>query len=161
MNSSSLHQARKKKHAGHPNSVSAESASASPFALIRSSAIGFGCTVGVGLLFLLIAALIAHTSHDPNAIAASLAYAALYTTALFAGIITVRIHGHSALLCGLISGALLLLAGLLVAACLSADPMLQSTHVLLLRLPVPLLSVAGAYLARKRHKSRSHTHRPR
>lgn len=159
-NPSSHIKARKKKLAGHTDKSSSESRANSPVTLLRSSALGLVCTVGIGLLFLLLSAIAAHATPDPNALVKPLALTALYATALFSGIITVRIHGHSSLLCGAIAAGLLILTGLLVGACLPADNAMPIGNMLLLRLPILPLAIAGAYLARKRDKP-THRHRHR
>jgi len=158
---SSHTQARKKKHAGHTDKSSSESRTNSPVTLLRSSALGLVCTVGVGLLFLLIATVVANATADPNAMVQPLALTALYATALFSGMITVRIHGHSSLLCGAIAALLLFMTGLLIGACLPTASTQSIGSTWLTHLPLLPLAIAGAYLARKRTGSTSHRNRHR
>ena len=159
MNTFQAHRAQQKKSAGHSTRVSSRSSMASPIALIRSFAIGSGCTLVFGLLLLLFTTWGAYRSVDPYTLILPLSLFALYSTALFAGIIAVRLCGYSPLICGLISGGLLLLTGLLIGLCLPAAEGALKNSRLLLRLPVFLFSLIGAHIAKKRPKARRHRHR--
>ena len=147
----------KKNHAGHSNHISTPPSVSSPLVMIRNFAIELGGILGFGLLILLLCTFIAHRSADPNAWVQPLSLVSLYLTALFTGIISERIHAKSALLCGLISGVVLLLAGILLGICIPSDDLTSTNYIytFLFRLPVPILSVLCAYLAQKRPQKRS------
>lgn len=153
--------AHPQKQAGHSVRVSSRSTKADSLASIRGIALGSGCTLAFGLLFLLLATGIVYRSSDMNSLLLPLSHTALYLTALFAGIVTVRLANVPPLLCGLISSAFLLLCCLLFAIFLPSTKSDAGLLPLLLRIPIPLFAVSGAYLARKRPRTRNRHHHRR
>lgn len=150
MNSPKVHGSHRKKHAGHPSTAPTQSPTALSIAFIRSSAIGSGCALGIALLFLLFGTYAIGRTADPVELIFPLAQTVLYLAALFCGIFTVRIHGSSPWLCGIISSVLLLLFCLLLGAFLPSDGMVRNIGTLLAKLPVIPLALIGAHLAQKR-----------
>lgn len=157
----SLHtRSNKGKRAGHTDRSVSRSHADSPRAWLRSAALGCVCTVGIGLLLLLLAAVAAKAADDPHAWVPPLSLTALYLTALLAGIVTVRIHGHASLLCGALAAGLMLFLLCLLRVRMPADAPAPLGHALLRWSPIPPLTIAGAYLARKREKTAMrHKHR--
>ena len=150
MNLPNNHKAHPKKHAGHPSTASVPSPTALAIALIRSSAIGSGCALGIALLFLLFAASAIQRLTDPIALIYPFSLAILYVVALSCGMLTIRIHGQSPWICGTLSGIMLLLLCLLIGAFLPAGNITQVHYALWVRLPVIPLALLGAHLAKKR-----------
>ena len=95
----------------------------------------------------LIAALIAYFSADPDSLTLPLGLAASALTALIGGFSAVRIHGHAALLCGLLNGAAMTALMMLVSLFFTSLSVGHSALIsALLHTAFILLSVAGAYI---------------
>ena len=150
----------KKKQAGHSDHLFPPRSVSSPILLIRNYIIGLGCTSVFGLLVLLFCTYIAYRSADPSRLLAPLAFAAWYLSALFAGIIAIRLTNGSVLLSGLISGILLMVVCLLIGLFIHTEDITYIDKTAWFRLAAPLFSVCGAYIAKKRPKSnRGYPHR--
>ncbi len=119
----------------------------------------FLTTALIGALLLLVCSLIAYFTADPAHWAKPLGWSAAIITAFLGGWIALRMHGKSALLCGLGNGALLLLVGWLLSACLEDAPSLPLWQALLFRGVFLLLSLAGAYLGRSSGEPKKRKHR--
>lgn len=114
-------------------------------------------TLAVGLGILLTLSLFAYFYTDPNTLILPLALSGAGLTALISGIITVKIHGHSALICGLLSGCLLLCVMMLLSLFFTNDGTGYSTGIsCLLHAGIPILSVIGAYWGTPRKASGKH-----
>lgn len=113
-------------------------------------------TLALGVALLLILSLIAYFCADPLSLIRPLALTGAALTALAGGFLTVRVNGHSALLCGLINGSLLTLLMLILSLFFGDVASGYSTPVsALLHIAFLLLSVAGAFLGLKKpHKKR-------
>lgn len=145
-----------KKSAGHSNRVSTQPFASSPIAMIRKLAIVLGCSSGFGLLILLLCTFIAYRSSDPVALLSPLSLVALYLTAIFIGMISVRVCSGTAPLIGLTAGILLLLAGALIGICIPSDYSTSQNgiYTFLFRLPVPVLTILSACIS-QRHPQKS------
>ena len=111
-------------------------------------------SIGIGAFLLMIAALIAYFSPDPNRLILPLGLVTAGLTAFFGGLVTVRIHGHSALMCGLLNGSLMTVLMLLVSLFFTSVGMGYAAWLsCLLHSAFLLLSVAGAYLGLKRNRT--------
>ena len=158
MNMSAIHQTAQKKHAGRTKSTTANTPTARFLALIRSSAIGVGCSLGVALLLLLLSASLLVGMTDPTTWTYPASLTILYLTALLCGLLTKQLSAESSWLCGLTAGTLLLL-GCLSIGCFFPAEEIHSPAMLFGKLPTLLLPFAGTYLVRK--KSRKHARRRR
>lgn len=126
-------------------------ADASPALLPKHLLKSFGMTLGVGLVLIVSASLIAYFMPDPNALIAPLGLAAAGLTAFLGGVIAVRIHGGGALLSGLFNGVLLMAVMMLLSLCFVRNSSGYSAGVsCLLHAGFLMLSVAGAYLGNRR-----------
>ena len=111
----------------------------------------FLMTLAFGFVILLVLSLAAYFYNDPNTLILPLALVGAGFTALLGGVATVRIHGHSALVCGLLNGCLLLGLMLILSLFFKGQGAGYSTGIAcLLHACVPLLSVVGAYLGLQR-----------
>ncbi len=118
-------------------------------------------SLAIGLVLLIGLSLAAYFYADPDALVRPLGLVAAGLTAMVGGFATVRIHGDSALICGLLIGsiltALMMLASLFCTA-LSSEYSVGISA--LLHLGFMLLSVVGAYIGlkktqkKKKHKTR-------
>ena len=121
----------------------------SPSILLKSMLI----TLGVGIALLVMASLCAYFFNDPNQLILPLGLTASAMTAFIGGIVSIRMQGHSALLCGLCNGAavcaVMILASLFFKSLSSGYSALVSAA---LHAGFLCLSVAGAYLGQKRGK---------
>lgn len=114
-------------------------------------------TLSAGLGILLVFSLIAYFYTDPNPLILPLALSGAGLTALISGVITVKIHGHAALICGLLSGSLLLCIMMLLSLFFTKEGLGYSTGVsCLLHTGVPILSVIGAYLGLPKKALKKH-----
>ena len=109
-----------------------------------------------GGIFLLIFCWIAYIVPDPDAVLMPLSLVALCLSALAGGIGAVRFTGDG-LVSGLCSGVL----SMLLIRCLSVIPLsgasqLSSGYTVLFYLLIPVLSVCGAVLGKKRKKQIRH-----
>lgn len=110
-------------------------------------------TAVVGLLFTLLGSLIAYFTPDPNRFTMALGLAASAFTALVGGFTALRIHGHSALLCGLLNGSVFIALMMLISLFFTEHSSSYSGTVsFLLHAAFLLLSVAGAYLGLSKPK---------
>jgi len=125
----------------------------SPALFFRHIGKSVAITLFCGIALLLAFSLLAYFLPDPTAYITPMALIAAALTALIGGFCAVRIHGHSALLCGLCNGTVLM--GIMILAslflrrhALGYSPLMSClVHVALL-----LLSVLGGYLGLKKAK---------
>ena len=117
--------------------------------------IGIGAAFGAAVALLLLAAVVAYSTDDPDRLSSPLAYAVLYLTALFGGFVSVRVRRSDALCCGLLCGAawmgILFLASLLFQGVLTEG--IGGVWVAVLRVMTVLASILGAYLGLPRAKT--------
>ena len=110
-------------------------------------------TLGIGIASTLICSLGAYFYPDPNRLTLPLGLAASGLTAFLGGMITSRIHRHSALLCGLLSGSLFNALMMLLSLCFASEAQGYTALIsALLHAGFLLLSVAGAYLGLPKSK---------
>ena len=113
-----------------------------PFTVLLGALLLSACTA---LLLLL---------QDPIRYVRVAAFLCLYLTAALGGMLTTRLFGrHAPILCGLASGALLMLCRG-IPALLSAQGSHGAPLTLILRLLIPASSLAGALLAARKRKTR-------
>ena len=129
------------------------SASAQPSSLLLIRNAAFGALVAAlcSLLLLLLGAALCLLSSHPLALIRPIGLCSLFLSALVGGFVSVRRHGRSALLCGLLCGALLLL--FYKGISLFADPseaLFSFSVSLILSLLVPVFSIFGAFLGNHR-----------
>ena len=142
---------QKRKHAGRPSPVTAQTnPTAHTIALIRSSAIGAGCAFGIALLLLLLASFLIRNASDPIAFIFPVALGILYATALLSGTLAVRLHGKYPFLCGATSGAILLLLCLLIRCPVARTETTQAFSPILSQLAIPVFSVIGALILQRK-----------
>lgn len=126
---------------------SAQESNNSPALLFQNISKAVLITVGVGLLMVLSMALIAYFCPDPDSMTRPLGLAASALTALVGGFTAVRLHGHNALVCGLLSGSALTVLLLLISLFFTTYASGYSAGIsCLLHTAFVLFSVAGAYL---------------
>lgn len=112
-------------------------------------------SVCVGALLCVAAALVAYFSPDPTRMILPLGLSASALTALLGGVISIRTHGHSALLAGLTNGALLTAVMILISLfCKPLASGYATWLALLLHTLFLLLSVVGASVGRRRTPKR-------
>ena len=141
----------KKRRAIQPMRREPIAADASPALLPKHLLKSLGMTLGVGLLLIVSASLIAYFMPDPNALIMPLGLSAAGLTAFLGGVIAVRIHGGGALLSGLLNGCLLMIVMLLLSLCFVRNSSGYTAGVsCLLHAGFLMLSVAGAYLGNRR-----------
>ena len=142
-----MRQARTSRKAQRPQSFAAFMKCvllALPFTVLLGALLLSACTA---LLLLL---------QDPIRYTRIAALPCLYLTAALGGMLATRLYGRRApVLCGLATGALLMLCLALISLFSSSE---SSTAAILGRLLVPVASLAGALLAARKRKTR-HSYR--
>lgn len=123
---------------------------------------GFLFEVVFGILLILILCTLVYRSSDPDKLIIPASLAALYITALFGGFVLAKINRKAAVICGAISGGLLLAVTFLMSFATAPFPYetYSNTTGVMLRFAVIPTSVFGAYIASKttgnRSKKRGH-----
>ena len=137
----------RKKPISHSRPVSPSPDEESPALWVKHIGKSLLISVCAGLMLSLIAALIAYFSADPDSLTLPLGLAASALTALIGGFSAVRIHGHAALLCGLLSGSAMTALMMLISLFFTSFSIGHSALIsALLHTVFILLSVAGAYI---------------
>lgn len=155
--STSFHHASAKKSAGRTGSIPSNASSASPLTLLCRVLIGLGCTVGIGLLLLLMATWFLSGTEDPNKWIRHLSLTALYLTAMLSGVVSARLTGLPPIFGGLLSGILLSVACIPVAISLPAlGTVADSGSELLFRLLALFFAVLGATLGKRSTSKNKH-----
>ena len=132
-----------------------ESAFSSPSLFAKHLFKGLLATLGIGTVLILLSALAAYFSPDPDRLIAPLGLTSVGITAFLGGAIASRLHGGGALICGLLNGSLLLVLMLPAALCFREYATAYSAGVSsLLHLGVPMLSILGGYVGIKKKKNR-------
>ena len=139
---------RHSKNYGHAHSAKkGQSTDDSPRLLVMHTAKSFFITLSIGALLSLVSSLIAYFYADPSLLIPPLALLSSALTAFWGGWVAVRLHGHSALLCGTLNGALftllMILFSLFFRSYASGYAAWQSCF---LHVGFFLLSIAGAYV---------------
>lgn len=131
--------------------------------MLKSSFIGAACSIVVILVLALVFSAISYTRDDPDALLGVLSFAALYISALVAGIISAKRTKKSAICCGALSG--MMLVGILFLVSLSFNDSYSSGYPwgtgMVIRASVVLLASLGGFIGihkkntRKRKRKRS------
>lgn len=142
---------------------SREGSNASAFPILKNSLIGAACSLGVMLVQALAFSALSYTRDDPDALLGVLSFAALYISALVAGIISAKRTGKGALCCGALSG--IMLVGILFLVSLCFNDSYSSGYPwgagMAIRASVVALAVLGGFIGihkrntRKRKRKRS------
>lgn len=127
--------------------------------LCKNAALGTAISLLCAFSLSLVATLLCLRSGDPLKMILPFGLASLYLSALLGGIITVRRHGESSLLCGALCGLFLLVFFWIVSLLFKGENSFSLLLTFLLRLLTPLFSILGALLGQKRTTRRPHRKR--
>ena len=145
-------QLKGKKKTNHTRKASADRKHPSS-SFVHCCVVALMCMGGCGLFFLLIAAVIAYATPDPNRYAWWFGYGCMLLTSFVTGVCFEKKLGHSVLLCGLLSAGVLLLVCTILAVFFPADSDAFSFgKAFLLRLPAFPSALLGAFMGRKKAK---------
>lgn len=124
--------------------------------IVRSSFIGFGVGLICALVLWITVSLIAYSNTDPDSVATSLGFAAIYLACLCGGFVSVRINHGKALLCGSICGILMMLTFWVISRFFGGDYSSEYSFIveLLLRVAMLIMSIFGAFAALNHKKKR-------
>lgn len=126
----------------------------SPWLLAKHTGKSLLITLGISIALLLALSLAAYFYSDPDQLIRPLGLGGAALASLIGGIVAVRIHGHSALICGLLNGCGFTVVLLLLSFFFKAHASGYSAGIAcLLHAAILLFSVAGAFLGLRR----SHT----
>lgn len=142
---------RRKKHAPKENDLFST--------LLRHAAIGTGISLLCGVLLILVGSIVAWRSEDPLTMILPFGLGTLYLSALLGGIVTIRLHGEKALLCGTLCGLLLFVLFWIISLFFQGEASFSVPLSLLLRILSIVFSIIGAFLGQKRVKRRPHRKR--
>lgn len=160
MNTPKQKKTAKKKRASHNHSTSDANTQNSIVHSVTSAL--FGMTVGAicALVLTAIGAFICYSSKDPDALLTPAAFAVLYLSSMISGFAAVRKNRTSALLCGGLSGTLMMLLFILCSLFFneSASSSFKFPISLLLRVAMIAAAIFGGYIGLGRKSS---SHRPR
>ncbi|MBQ9773110.1 MAG: TIGR04086 family membrane protein [Clostridia bacterium] len=127
--------------------AAAQAPAPSPASLARHLLKSCGLTLLFTLLLLTVFSLALYFSPNPTPMIAPMGILAAALTALLGGFAATRVHGHAALICGLLSGSVLTAVMLLLSLFFRSQASNYSAAVsCALHAGVFLLSIAGAYL---------------
>lgn len=119
--------------------------------LIRHIAKSTMIAIGIGACLLLVFSLALYFSPDPTPMIRPFGWIAAALTAFAGGFTASRIHGHGALICGLINGSVLTALMLLLALpCAHQASSYSAIVSCLLHVAFFAFSLAGAYLGLRR-----------
>ena len=137
---------RKKREAGAAGTVS----------FVKSSFIGVGVSLALGLVLLFAATFIAYLREDPDSIIGILGLAIVYAISLIAGFISVRLNKGGIFMCGALCGALILVLFLVISFLFesSYDSSYSFILKIIMRGAIPFMSVMGAYAGAQRKAPR-------
>lgn len=128
--------------------------------VLRSSLKGLAVATIAAVILLFVVSAIAYAGSDPDSVTMPLALAALYISSATAGFAAVKFNGSSALLCGVLSGLLLMI--LFIGISLFLNDSLSSEFsfpaALGLRAAMIIMSVLGGFIALHRPSKRKHRH---
>lgn len=141
----------------HRTARHTEHASASPAPLLRACLLGFLCALVAATLLLFVGAALCMLAEDPNSPTRPMAFGVLCLSSAIGGFVAARHYRGAALVCGLVSGGLLIGVFCLIAPLVgSAGEELPFALALALRLLGLLCAVLGALVG-----ARPKTHRRR
>lgn len=156
---------KKYRSIGHARDINSIRAFA-PKGILLCSAIGVGISAIMALLLGFIMTSVIYKTADPASYIVPAAFSALYISALGGGFFASKLNGGSALLCGLLTGAMLLAIAFIIS--LSINNELSSGYGIIenisLRAALIVCTVIGAFIGttkqnpqskkRKKHKKR-------
>lgn len=146
----------KRRFGGHARNMTAHTAYV-PQGIIPCSLFGCAAATALAVLLTIIMAAVIYKTADPAHYVVPSAFSALYISAFIGGIATTRLNGGSALLCGLLCGAVFMILGLLLSlfipSTISADYGIVGG--LSLRLFIIVCSVFGAFIGTTKKKSKN------
>lgn len=154
---SKLHQ--KTKNRGNQSTKRAENDESSPVLMGKHLLKSVSVTLLISMILLLLSSLAAYFSKDPASLIPPLGLLSSFVAAFLGGLVAVRIHGRSALLCGLSNG--ILFSALMLLASLFFRPHATGYSALvscILHVSFLLISVAGGYLGLKKGKPKKKKH---
>ena len=132
----------------------------SPWLLAKHMGKSLLITIGTSIALLLIFSLIAYFYADPDQLIQPLGLIGAGLAALIGGLAAVRIHGHSALICGLLNGCAFTVILLLFSLFFRSYASGYSAGIAcLLHTAILLFSVAGAFLGLRRSPKSKHKRR--
>ena len=146
-------------HARHTAQRTQE-AQDSPWLLAKHTGKSLLITLGVSVALLLVLSLAAYFYTDPDQLIRPLGLGGAALASLIGGIAAVRIHGHSALICGLLNGCAFTVVLLVFSLFFRAHASGYSAGIsCLLHAAVLLFSVAGAFLGLRRSQTHKNKRR--
>lgn len=147
---------KKYKSVGHARDVNSIRNFA-PKGIVPCSAIGVGVSVIMAILLGFISAALIYKTADPASYIVPTAFSVLYISALIGGFFASKLNGGSALLCGLLSGALLLAFAFIISLPISSS--LSSGYKIIeglsLRAAVIVCTIIGAFIGTSKQNSKS------
>lgn len=156
---------KKYRQVGHARDVN-RIGSSIPKGILPCSAIGTVLSIAFTLLLGFIMAAILYRTADPARYIVPTAFSVLYISALIGGFFASKVNGGSALLCGLLTGAMLLALTFIISLLVSSE--LSSDYGIIenisLRAALIVCTILGAFIGitkqhSKKQKKKNHKKR--
>ncbi len=123
--------------------------------VFKSSLMGFAAALASALVLWIAASAIAYANDDPDSVVGALGLGVIYISALIGGFVSVRQNKKDALLCGIVSGAMLALCFFVISLFFADGSSSYSFLIeLILRGAMLLMSVFGAFAGLNRGNKR-------
>lgn len=129
--------------------------------VVKSCFIGVGIALACAAVLWFVAAFAAYSNSDPDAILPTLAFAVIYIVFAIAGFAASKLNQGQGLICGAVSGILLVSFFLLVSIFFGAEYSsgYGSLTAILLRAAGVVMSVLGGYIGAHKRVVRRHRRR--
>ena len=129
--------------------------------LVKNCLIGVGIALASAIVLWVVATFVAYSNSDPDAILPTLAFAVIYIVFVIGGFASSKLNQGQGLICGALSGIVLVSFFLLVSIFFGAE--YSSGYgfltALLLRAAGVLMSVLGGYIGAHKRATRRHRRR--
>jgi putative membrane protein (TIGR04086 family) len=156
MNTSKTNKNRQQKR-NHRSKSSDSSIQNGFFHTLKSSL--FGAVIGIACAFVLmmIGAFVCYSSGDPHKLIGAVSLVALYLSSLISGFAAVRRNSSSALLCGGLSGAFLMLFFIVCSIFFDSGSSFDFPVSILLRVGIIAVAALGGFSGLKRNTNKRKT----
>ena len=153
---------RKKSRSGRKSPSPPRESEVCAIRIVTSAFFGSAVGAAAALILLIVSAFVCYSSNGVHTLGTPLALAALYVSSAVAGFAAVKKNRSRALLCGSLSGAILMLIFLVISLLFKAEaePVFAMPLSLLLRMLMIVFAAIGGYIAistsnkkvKKRHR---------
>lgn len=123
--------------------------------LILDSLKAAGITIPISFILLLIMNFISYSNDDPYKLLSALAYTALFLSMFVCGVISEKFNSGNGLICGAVSGIILIAVMLLISVFAGADGQFSVLHALLIYSGGIAVSAIGGFISERLSENRN------